>query len=81
MKQVLSLAGKVANFNTTILILGESGVGKEEVAKYIHQHSMRKEKPFITVNCGAIPGNLLESELFDMKEALLLAPCRMVKSD
>ena len=64
MKQVLSLAGKVANFNTTILILGESGVGKEEVAKYIHQHSMRKEKPFITVNCGAIPGNLLESELF-----------------
>ena len=58
------MAGKVANFNTTILILGESGVGKEEVAKYIHQHSMRKEKPFITVNCGAIPGNLLESELF-----------------
>ena len=64
MKAVLSLAGKVANFNTTILILGESGVGKEEVAKYIHHHSMRKEKPFITVNCGAIPGNLLESELF-----------------
>lgn len=64
MKQVLSLAGKVANFNTTVLILGESGVGKEEVAKYIHQHSMRKECPFITVNCGAIPGNLLESELF-----------------
>lgn len=64
MKQVLSLAGKVANFNTTILILGESGVGKEEVAKYIHEHSMRKGKPFITVNCGAIPGNLLESELF-----------------
>ena len=64
MTQDLSLAGKVANFNTTILILGESGVGKEEVAKYIHQHSMRKDEPFITVNCGAIPGNLLESELF-----------------
>lgn len=64
MKQVLSLAEKVANFQVTVLILGESGVGKEEIAKFIHQHSIRKDKPFIVVNCGAIPDNLLESELF-----------------
>ena len=64
MKNVLSLAEKVANFHATVLILGESGVGKEEVAKFIHENSMRKEKPFVVVNCGAIPDNLLESELF-----------------
>lgn len=64
MKQVLSLAEKVANFHATVLILGESGVGKEEVAKFIHENSMRKNMPFVVVNCGAIPDNLLESELF-----------------
>lgn len=64
MKQVLMLAEKVANFQVTVLILGESGVGKEEIAKFIHQNSIRKDKPFIVVNCGAIPDNLLESELF-----------------
>lgn len=64
MKHVLSLAEKVANFHATVLILGESGVGKEEVAKFIHEHSMRKKEPFVVVNCGAIPDNLLESELF-----------------
>lgn len=64
MQEVLALAEKVANFQATVLILGESGVGKEEVAKYIHSCSLRKSKPFITINCGAIPANLLESELF-----------------
>ena len=64
MKRVLSLAEKVANFHATVLILGESGVGKEEVAKFIHENSMRKDKHFVVVNCGAIPDNLLESELF-----------------
>jgi TyrR family helix-turn-helix protein len=64
MQDVLSLAERVANFQTTVLILGESGVGKEEVAKYIHANSIRKDKPFVTINCGAIPSNLLESELF-----------------
>ena len=64
MKHVLSLAEKVANFHATVLILGESGVGKEEVAKFIHDNSMRKKEPFVVVNCGAIPDNLLESELF-----------------
>ncbi len=64
MQEVLALAEKVANFQATVLILGESGVGKEEVAKYIHRNSIRKDKPFMTINCGAIPSNLLESELF-----------------
>jgi PAS domain S-box-containing protein/TyrR family helix-turn-helix protein len=64
MKDTLQLAEKVAAFQTTVLIVGESGVGKEEVAKYIHQMSVRKDGPFIAVNCGAIPDNLLESELF-----------------
>ena len=64
MKDALSLAEKVANFQAAVLILGESGVGKEEVAKFIHKNSMRRDKPFIAINCGAIPDNLLESELF-----------------
>lgn len=64
MKDVLSLAKKVANFQATVLILGESGVGKEEIAKFIHNNSVKKDKPFIAINCGAIPDNLLESELF-----------------
>ncbi|HCU08547.1 MAG TPA: transcriptional regulator [Clostridiales bacterium] len=64
MKSILNTAEKIANFQATALITGESGVGKEEVAKYIHKKSLRKEKPFITINCGAIPQNLLESELF-----------------
>ncbi|MEG1163752.1 MAG: sigma 54-interacting transcriptional regulator [Anaerovoracaceae bacterium] len=64
MQDVLQLAQKVGNFHATVLVLGESGVGKEEVAKYIHQNSLRKKGPFIAINCGAIPDNLLESELF-----------------
>ena len=64
MRDVLTLSEKVANFQATVLIQGESGVGKEEVAKYIHNKSLRRGKPFIILNCGAIPANLLESELF-----------------
>jgi PAS domain S-box-containing protein len=64
MKTVTTLARKVAEVDSTILIQGESGVGKEVISAYIHQHSERKEKPLIKVNCGAIPENLLESELF-----------------
>lgn len=64
MQDVLILAEKVANFHATVLILGESGVGKEEMAKFIHGNSLRSDDPFITLNCGAIPANLLESELF-----------------
>lgn len=64
MESVVTLARKVAEVDSTILIQGESGVGKEVIASYIHSKSERKDKPFIKVNCGAIPENLLESELF-----------------
>ncbi len=64
MKAALMLAEKVANFQVTVLITGESGVGKEEVAKLIHNKSLRKDKPFVVINCSAIPDTLLESELF-----------------
>jgi PAS domain S-box-containing protein len=64
MAQVLDLAKRVAEVDSTILILGESGSGKEVIANFIHQKSLRKDKPFIKINCGAIPDNLLESELF-----------------
>ncbi len=61
---VLQIAGNVATVDSTILITGESGVGKEVVVKFIHRLSKRKSKPFIKINCGAIPENLIESELF-----------------
>ena len=61
---VLNEIKKVAGLKTTVLITGESGTGKELVAKAIHYNSERKNKPFISINCGAIPENLLESELF-----------------
>lgn len=64
MQEVFSLAKKVSCFDATVLLLGESGVGKEVIAKYLHNNSLRKDKPFVTVNCGAIPENLLEAELF-----------------
>jgi PAS domain S-box-containing protein len=62
--KVLEIASNVANVDSTILILGESGVGKEVVARFIHGLSKRKDKPLIKINCGAIPENLIESELF-----------------
>ena len=64
MKAVLSLADQIAPSDASVLITGESGVGKEVMARYVHQHSRRKDKAFISVNCAAIPDNLLESELF-----------------
>lgn len=64
MKQVLDLVDRVAQVDSTILITGESGVGKGVIASRIHKLSRRHKGPFITINCGAIPENLLESELF-----------------
>ncbi len=61
---VLHLANKVAALDTTVILFGETGVGKEMFAKYIYQNSTRKNKPFIKVNCGAISPSLVESELF-----------------
>jgi formate hydrogenlyase transcriptional activator len=64
LKYVLYRAEQVAPANTTVLILGETGTGKELIAAAIHNMSPRKERPLITVNCAALPGNLIESELF-----------------
>ena len=58
------LANRVASMDTTVILLGETGVGKEVMARYIFQHSHRAKNSFIKVNCGAIPENLIESELF-----------------
>lgn len=67
MQGIFRTIGKVADYKTTVLISGESGVGKELVARAIHQRSGRAGGPFVPVNCGAIPENLLESELFGHK--------------
>lgn len=64
MKQLLEMAKKVAEVDSTVLILGETGVGKGLVARYIHDNSQRRNNMFVNINCGAIPENLLESELF-----------------
>ncbi|MFN5081921.1 sigma-54 interaction domain-containing protein [Brevundimonas sp.] len=64
MQAVIKLADQVARSEASILITGESGVGKEVMARYLHTHSRRADRPFISVNCAAIPDNLLESELF-----------------
>jgi two-component system response regulator AtoC len=63
-KEVLIQVARVAESDSTVLILGETGTGKELIAKAIHEHSFRKDKPFVTLNCVAIPEGLLESELF-----------------
>ncbi|MDR1945619.1 MAG: sigma 54-interacting transcriptional regulator [Desulfovibrio sp.] len=64
MRAVLDMASRVSSVDSTVLILGESGVGKEVIATFIHKHSQRSDKPFIKINCTAIPEQLLESELF-----------------
>lgn len=64
MMRIFELIEKVANTDSTVLILGESGTGKELVARALHQFSDRRNKAFVPVNCGAIPAELLESELF-----------------
>jgi len=64
MQEIFRLIEKVADSDSTIIISGETGTGKGLVSKAIHQNSNRKDKPFIQINCGAIPENLLESELF-----------------
>lgn len=64
MAETLKLASTAAKFESTVLVTGESGTGKEVIAKFIYQNSNRKDKPFIRVNCAAIPKSLFESELF-----------------
>ena len=75
-KEVFSLAHKVSNFDATVLIEGESGSGKEEVTYYIHNNSLRKDKPLVAINCGAIPEQLLESELFGYEKGAFTGASR-----
>ncbi len=63
-KQVIDLAHKIAGMDSTVLLTGETGAGKDVLAKYIYENSSRRGKPFVKLNCGAIPSQLLESELF-----------------
>lgn len=64
MKTLLETITRVASHDTTVLVTGETGVGKEVIVEYIHQHSLRAQEKLIKVNCGAIPETLIESELF-----------------
>lgn len=64
MKRIVDQCLQVSASDIPVLVLGESGVGKDVISRLIHEHSPRKEEPFIALNCGAIPENLIESELF-----------------
>ena len=64
MKSLFTMVTKVARAEVNVLLLGESGVGKERIARYIHDHSTRKDRPCVVVDCGSTPAGILESELF-----------------
>ncbi|MBI5286290.1 MAG: PEP-CTERM-box response regulator transcription factor [Deltaproteobacteria bacterium] len=64
MQEIFATVRKVASTDVSVLVTGENGTGKELIARAIHSHSIRQNKPFIPINCGAIPENLIESELF-----------------
>jgi len=64
MLEIFAIIRKIADYKTTVLIMGESGTGKELIARALHFNSPRRDNPFVAVNCGAIPADLLESELF-----------------
>ena len=68
MRDLIHTAARIAAVDSTVLITGETGTGKEEIAKFIHTHSPRKTNSFIAINCGAIPESLVESELFGYEE-------------
>lgn len=80
LKQKVELALHVAQVDSSVLILGESGVGKDLFARLIHRSSKRALKPFIDINCGAIPGNLLESELFGYEAGAFTSAVRQGKA-
>ncbi|WP_051531550.1 sigma-54 interaction domain-containing protein [Clostridiisalibacter paucivorans] len=79
MKRVMTLVNQVANVNATVLLQGETGVGKTLIAKTIHNISKRRDKPFVHINCGAIPENLMESELFGYDEGAFTGASKLGK--
>lgn len=79
MQKIFDLIKKTADLDSTVLLLGETGTGKSFLANIIHKVSNRKNKPFITINCGAIPHNLLESELFGYAEGAFTGACKKGK--
>lgn len=78
-EKIRQLIRRVADVNLTVLITGESGVGKELVARALHYHSRRREKPFLKVNCAALPGELMESELFGYEKGAFTGADRLKK--
>ncbi|WMJ77515.1 MULTISPECIES: sigma-54-dependent transcriptional regulator [unclassified Sedimentibacter] len=79
MQRVFDIVNKVANSRASILVTGESGVGKEVIAKLIHNMSSRRDKSFVVINCGAIPENLIESELFGFEKGSFTGADRFQK--
>ncbi|ACD90354.1 two component, sigma54 specific, transcriptional regulator, Fis family [Chlorobium limicola DSM 245] len=77
MAQVMNIAGRVASSNATVLVTGETGTGKELIAKAVHFSGSRREQPFIVVNCAALPETLLESELFGHEKGAFTGADRM----
>ena len=76
MRNLLSMAARVAVYDAPVLLLGESGSGKEVLAHFVHEHSLRRDKPFLAINCAAIPEQLLESELFGYAEGTFTGQLR-----
>lgn len=79
-RQILDTAANVSALDSTILLYGESGSGKEILAQYIHDHSTRREKPMITINCAAFPENLIEAELFGYEKGSFTGASREGKT-
>ncbi|NTV21508.1 MAG: sigma-54-dependent Fis family transcriptional regulator [Chlorobium limicola] len=77
MAQVMNIAGRVASSNAAVLVTGETGTGKELIAKAVHFSGSRREQPFIVVNCAALPETLLESELFGHEKGAFTGADRM----